>query len=185
MGRSRPGLVRKVLGELMRDPGEQTGWLWSFAVNSVAGSHLLPGRARTLAYKFFGLDIAPSVLTRPEVIFRSKNLHIGDGTTINFRCVFDNRAGVYIGRNCGIGIGVVFLNTDHKTSDPNRRAGTGSWGKVLVGDGVFIGTNAVIMPGVIIERGAVIAAGAVVTGPCAADGLYAGVPARRIRELPR
>jgi acetyltransferase-like isoleucine patch superfamily enzyme len=43
----------------------------------------------------------------------------------------------------------------------------------------------VIMPGVSIERGVVIAAGAVVTRSCAAHGLYAGVPARRIRELPR
>jgi len=31
----------------------------------------------------------------------------------------------------------------------------------------------------------IIAAGAVVRGHCAAHGLYAGVPARRVRELPR
>ena len=39
------------------------------------------------------------------------------------------------------------------------------------------------MPGVTIGEGCIVAAGAVVTKDCESHGLYAGVPARRIRDL--
>jgi acetyltransferase-like isoleucine patch superfamily enzyme len=38
-----------------------------------------------------------------------------------------------------------------------------------------------IMPGVTIGAGVVVAAGAVVTKDCEAGGLYAGIPAKRLR----
>lgn len=52
-----------------------------------------------------------------------------------------------------------------------------------VGDGCWIGANATILPGVTVAPGCVIAAGAVVTKDTEPDGLYAGVPARRVRDL--
>ncbi|WP_408003863.1 LbetaH domain-containing protein [Puerhibacterium puerhi] len=39
------------------------------------------------------------------------------------------------------------------------------------------------MPGVTIGRGCIIAAGSVVTSDCQPDGLYAGVPAARKKDL--
>jgi maltose O-acetyltransferase len=54
---------------------------------------------------------------------------------------------------------------------------------VSVGNGSWLGTGVTVLPGVTIGEGCVIAAGAVVTADCAPDGLYAGVPARRIRDL--
>lgn len=50
-------------------------------------------------------------------------------------------------------------------------------------DGCWLGGNVTVLPGVTIGRGCVIAAGAVVTKSCDPNGLYAGVPARRIRDL--
>lgn len=46
-----------------------------------------------------------------------------------------------------------------------------------------MGQNAVITAGVTIGEGCVIAAGAVVVHDCAPHGVYAGVPAQRIRDL--
>jgi maltose O-acetyltransferase len=40
-----------------------------------------------------------------------------------------------------------------------------------------------VLPGVTVGDGCVIAAGAVVNADCQPDGLYAGVPARRVRDL--
>jgi maltose O-acetyltransferase len=40
-----------------------------------------------------------------------------------------------------------------------------------------------VLPGVTIGAGCAVAAGAVVTADCEPDGLYAGVPARRVRDL--
>ena len=55
---------------------------------------------------------------------------------------------------------------------------------IHIGKGCWIGANALIRPGVDIAAGRVIAAGAVVVKNCDANGLYAGVPARRVKDLP-
>ena len=46
-----------------------------------------------------------------------------------------------------------------------------------------IGANVTILPGVTIEDGVVIGAGSVVTKDCKSNTLYAGVPAKEIRNL--
>ena len=50
-------------------------------------------------------------------------------------------------------------------------------------DGCWICAGCTILPGVTIGEGCVIAAGSVVNKDCAPDGLYAGVPAKRIKDL--
>nr|WP_246078761.1 DapH/DapD/GlmU-related protein [Modestobacter excelsi] len=54
---------------------------------------------------------------------------------------------------------------------------------VIIGRGSWIGAAATVLPGVTVAPGCVIAAGAVVTRDTQPDGLYVGVPARRIRSL--
>lgn len=54
-------------------------------------------------------------------------------------------------------------------------------GGVKVGARVIIGTGARVLPGLAVCDGATVGAGAVVTAPIAEPGVYAGVPARRIR----
>lgn len=61
--------------------------------------------------------------------------------------------------------------------------GGGKIGKITVGDGCWIGTNVTILPGVNIRNGCVIGAGSLVTKDCEPNGLYVGVPAKRIKEL--
>jgi acetyltransferase-like isoleucine patch superfamily enzyme len=53
---------------------------------------------------------------------------------------------------------------------------------IVIGDHIWIGTNAIILKGVTIGDGAIIAAGAVVTKDVPAKALAAGVPAKVIRE---
>ena len=52
-------------------------------------------------------------------------------------------------------------------------------------DSVLVGMGAIIMDGAVVESNVIIGAGAVVPAGmrCAANGIYAGVPARRIKEL--
>lgn len=56
---------------------------------------------------------------------------------------------------------------------------------VTVGRHVIIGSGAVVLPGVAIGEGAAIGALSLVNDSCDAFGIYAGVPARRIRERSR
>jgi phosphonate metabolism protein (transferase hexapeptide repeat family) len=54
--------------------------------------------------------------------------------------------------------------------------------KVIIGNDVWIGHNAVIMPGVILGDGAVVGSGAVVTKNVAPFTIVAGVPAQPIKK---
>lgn len=54
-------------------------------------------------------------------------------------------------------------------------------GGVSVGRGVLVGAGAAVLPGVRVCDGAVIGAGAVVARDLTEPGVYAGLPARRIR----
>jgi acetyltransferase-like isoleucine patch superfamily enzyme len=78
---------------------------------------------------------------------------------------------------------VMLVTSSHAVGPCERRAGPLKPAPITVGDGCWIGAGAVLLPGVTVHDGCVIASGAVVTGDCAADGLYAGVPARRVRDL--
>jgi maltose O-acetyltransferase len=120
----------------------------------------------------------------PGVVFSGTRCAIGDGSWVNQGTVIDCRdAAVVIGRNVGVAMGVTFVTTSHQMGPPERRAGALQSQPIQVEDGVWIGAAAVILPGCTIGQGSVIAAGAVVTTSCAPQGLYGGVPAKRIRDL--
>lgn len=54
---------------------------------------------------------------------------------------------------------------------------------VVIGNGCWLGAGVIVHAGLTIGAGCVIASGAVVTADCEPNGLYAGVPAVRKREL--
>lgn len=170
--------------QLFIDPGEQRSLFWSWYVNGLLASHLCPTRIRTLGLKMAGLQLDKTTLVRPKVIFRSKYCRFGAHTTINYGCIFDNRVMVRIGENVGIGINVKFITTNHDVNDETCRAGAGSLKEIAIGNGVFIGSGASILQGVTVGDGVVIAAGSMVVNDCKEHGLYVGVPAKLIRELP-
>lgn len=60
----------------------------------------------------------------------------------------------------------------------------GKFKGVTVRDGGRIGANATILPGKVIEEDGTVAAGSVVTKDVAKEELVAGVPARKLRDVP-
>jgi acetyltransferase-like isoleucine patch superfamily enzyme len=88
---------------------------------------------------------------------------------------------VSIGENCFIGHGVVFINDLFQDGSPaggDRK----KYKATKIGNRVSIGSNATILPVTIVDH-AVIGAGAVVTKDILKPGIYAGNPARFIRNL--
>lgn len=155
---------------------------WSLIVNGLAASSLLPGKLRLRLYRAAGLGIETHRV-EPGCFFSHPRITIGAGTYVNLQCFFSCWAPIAIGRDCDIASGVAFVTDSHELGPPERRAGDHLLRGITVGDGCWIGTRATILPGVEIGDGCVIAAGAVVTRDCDANGLYAGVPARRVRSL--
>jgi acetyltransferase-like isoleucine patch superfamily enzyme len=59
------------------------------------------------------------------------------------------------------------------------------YGKLTIGNDVYIGANSTLMPDITIGDGAIIGAGSVVTKSIEPYGIYVGVPAKKIGERPR
>jgi acetyltransferase-like isoleucine patch superfamily enzyme len=75
----------------------------------------------------------------------------------------------------------MFINDDFATGAP-ARGDKSLWKPTVIGNRVSIGSNATILP-VRICDDAVIGAGAVVTKDISTPGIYAGNPARLLREI--
>ena len=89
---------------------------------------------------------------------------------------------VTIGADCFIGHGVMFVNDRFAGGGP-ARGDRSLWESTRIGNNVSIGSNATIMPVSICDH-AVIGAGAVVTRSIDRPGVYAGNPARFLKDLP-
>jgi len=150
-------------------------------VNAIAGSVIFPNRLRALIYRSYGIRARKANIC-PKVFFGSNRVEIGQGSFVNYECFFDTA--IKIGKNCAVGYRTLFVAMTHSIAGADRRAGEAMVKAIVVEDGCWIGSNCTILPGITIHSGCVIAAGAVVTRDCAPNGLYAGVPARRIEDLP-
>jgi acetyltransferase-like isoleucine patch superfamily enzyme len=89
---------------------------------------------------------------------------------------------VEIGDDCFIAHGVMFINDLFRTGGP-AGGDKSQWRATVVGNRVSIGSNATILP-VRICDDVVVGAGSVVTRNIDVSGVYAGNPARRLRDLP-
>ena len=157
--------------------------LWrEFFINWLAASFLLVNPVRAFLLRLCGIQTSTRWI-RSGCYFNGHDIVIGAGTRVNYRCFFDCAGPIRIGENCGIGMEVLFCTSGHIIGPASDRAGPIFAQQITVKNGCWIGARSVILPGVTIESGCVIAAGAVVNRDCAANGLYAGVPARRIKEL--
>ncbi|MFN8185172.1 MAG: acyltransferase [Candidatus Nanopelagicales bacterium] len=85
---------------------------------------------------------------------------------------------VSVGEDCFVGHGVMFIND--LLRDGPAGGDRNKWAPTRIGNHVSIGSNATILP-VSIAAGTVIGAGAVVSRDITEPGVYAGIPARRLR----
>lgn len=112
-------------------------------------------------------------------------VEIQRGAVIGKRCRIQSHAFicdmVTVGDDCFISHGAMFINDPFALGGPAMRKRE-AWRSTQIGNRVSVGTNATILP-VSICDGVVIGAGAVVTRDIAKAGIYAGNPARLLREL--
>lgn len=111
-------------------------------------------------------------------------LEIGDKTMLNSYVMLnaDIKGEIRIGKNVLIGPNVVFRASNHRFErrDMVIRQQGHKPGRIIVGNDVWIGANAVILPNVDVGMGAVIGAGSVVNKDVASYTIVGGVPAKRI-----
>ncbi len=132
--------------------------------------------------------ISPSNIYECEIgddCFVGPFVEIQKGVVIGKRCKIQSHSFVCelvtLGDDCVLAHGVMFINDSFSAGGP-AKGDRSLWKATHIGSRVSIGSNATILP-VSICDGAVIGAGAVVTKDIVEPGIYAGNPARKLRDL--
>ena len=126
----------------------------------------------------YGCSIGNDVFIGPFVEIQ-KDVKIGERCKIQshtFICEL-----VTIGNDCFVGHGVMFVNDTFSIGGP-ARGNKALWKSTRIGNNVSIGSNATILP-IEICNDVVIGAGAVVTKNITESGIYAGNPAKKMRNI--
>jgi len=153
-------------------------------VNVLSANYLMPNRLRARLLRACGNSLGAGTTVKSRcTIAGDVPIRVGSDCFISYRCVFDARAPIVIGDRVNVANGVTILTSTHEIGERIKRASTPLRQPVSIGEGCWLGSGVTVLPGVSVGEGCVVAAGAVVAGDCAADGLYAGVPARRVRDL--
>tara|TARA_B100000749_G_C18190003_1_gene367510 strand:- start:338 stop:640 length:303 start_codon:yes stop_codon:yes gene_type:complete len=98
----------------------------------------------------------------------------------------DDLANICIGDDVLIGSGVHLYSSNHRFDQrdtPIASQGYSPSEDLVIENDVWIGANAIILPGVRVGQHSVIGAGSVVSKSIEPYSVYAGVPARKIKDL--
>ena len=122
-----------------------------------------------------GVKICP---THPDA-----TIIIGDWTTIGYNVCIFSKSKISIGKNCLIAPFCYFVDSDHGTDlGVLIREQSMITAPITVGDDVWLGAGVTVIKGVTIGSGAIIAAGSVVTKDIPPNTVYAGSPAKFIKN---
>ncbi|MEW9872755.1 DapH/DapD/GlmU-related protein [Arthrobacter sp. HS15c] len=157
--------------------------LHDMLVNGLAAGAFGIPALRVKLLRLLGVQIGQATKIHGRCWFGGVDIEIGERSWINYGATFDNAAKIVIGDDCLVGPQVMFLTSSHDIGPSERRGADATAMPISVGSGCWLGARSVIMPGITIGEGCVIAAGSIVTRDCPPNTLFAGVPARAIREL--
>ncbi|MBR4577842.1 MAG: hypothetical protein IKO25_11680 [Clostridia bacterium] len=133
-------------------------------------------------------ELRSRMSVQPAVWGPADRLHIDPEASVD-ACLFNTNSGsITIGRHSFAGPGVSLIAGNHDmrlTGFPRRDLQQETGCDIVIGEGVWLCANCTVLGPCRIGDNAVIAAGAVVIPGTEAEAgcLYAGVPARKIREI--
>jgi maltose O-acetyltransferase len=142
----------------------------------------------TLRYYFYKLlckKMEPFPFIFPGAFLQHcYGIEVGRNLNINRGVNIYGRGGVKFGDYVLIGPNVIITSSQHRYDIEGLPVLFQGHEKkrVVIGNDVWIGANAVILPGVTVGEGTIIGAGAVVTNDTDPYSIVGGVPARKIGE---
>lgn len=147
-----------------------------------------PATGRRLAKRKLRTFGEGSFLRPYCVLVRTDRIEIGKRVVIRGQTILmaSELASIRIGNDVLIGSGAHFYASNHRFDQRDKliaEQGHYATEDIIIEDDVWIGANAIILPGVRVGRHSVIGAGSVVTKSVEPFSLYAGVPARKIKDL--
>lgn len=140
------------------------------------GAHTLIGPQVTLSAGLFGEELKTPT---------GWSLRFGDNCSIGRNSFFVSRICIDVGNDVTMAPNVYITDHNHRYDDPNIpiKQQWMSEAPVVIGDGCWLGTNAVILPGARLGRNVVVAGGSVVLpGDYPDHAVIAGVPGKVVRR---
>ena len=110
-----------------------------------------------------------------------RHITLGKNVFINHACSFLDLGGIEIEDNVMIGPRVNISSENHPTEIGKRNTMVPQ--KVTIKKGAWLGANVTVLPGITIGENSVVAAGALVNKDVEPNSVYAGIPAKKIKEL--
>lgn len=155
--------------------------LWSFAYAAFFRLSPRPFHAwRAWLLRLFGAKLGATCHFYPKVrIWAPWNLICEDRVSVGDDAELYNPSPLYMDSHCIVSQGAYICGATHLYNDPSfqlvhfpMRLGAYSW----------ICARAVVNPGVDVGAGAILALGSIATKTLEPFGIYAGVPARKVKE---
>jgi acetyltransferase-like isoleucine patch superfamily enzyme len=122
-----------------------------------------------------------SRIIAPSKVVYNKDIVTLSSFLVSGGCYFQALNGIKLGKNFLFAPGIKLISSNHDSENRNQIVENLP---IIIGNDVWIGTNAIILPGVEIGNNCIIGAGAVVTRSFKGDYLIiAGNPAREIGRI--
>lgn len=161
--------------------GILTRSLWFFLASPVVRSSVMPSSSlRTFLLRAFGAQIGEGVVWKPGLHVKHPwRLTVGDHSWIGEDCWIDSIVDITIGSNTCVSQGAYLCTGNHDWSDPTFGL---RLSPIVIGDGAWIGAQAVVCPGVTVEDLAILTAGSVAAKSIPAAEVHGGNPAVYLRR---
>lgn len=106
---------------------------------------------------------------------------MGDWVYIAYGCWFSGD--IEVENQVMFGPYCVITPTNHTRANGSFRFGPSTTGRIVIGTGSWLGAGAMVVGNTAIGQGSVLAANSVLTEDAKPSSLYAGSPARRLKEV--
>ena len=150
------------------------GFNWLDSLEIGKGVHVMPG-AEIIVFKKtrHSKKEGKLILKDHAVIATGVNIRAAGGV-------------IEVGEYSGVGEHCILVAANHSTDKDHLHIGS-PWDEdrtdVILGRNVWIGANSCLLAGSRVGDNAIVGAGSVVTGEIPANEIWAGVPARKIKDL--
>ncbi|HEX3435516.1 MAG TPA: putative colanic acid biosynthesis acetyltransferase [Pseudacidobacterium sp.] len=138
---------------------------------------------RAMLLKLFGAQLGPTCKFYPKSrIWAPWNLICEDLVAVADDAELYNPSPLYMGSHCIVSQGAYICGATHEYNDPSFRL---VHFPIRLGAYSWICARGAVNPGVNVGDGAILALGAIATRDLEPFGIYAGVPARKVKERSR
>ncbi|MFY8285225.1 acyltransferase [Pseudoalteromonas sp. SSMSWG5] len=141
---------------------------------------------RFLLFKSLANKCGDNLYIGRWVIFKNLDrITVGSNVSIHDYCYIDAKGGVEIGNDVAIAHNCSFISFEHSFNKVNIpiKYQPLKFKKIYIADNVWIGCGVRVLAGTIIGEKTVIAANSVTKGELEGERIYAGIPARVIKDI--